>query len=107
MIRNFTHILKLPKHNLRYYVTSLSFKAPPTGVESIKTYWVNEYLVKEGEKVKKDDIICILGTQKANYEMKAEYDGIMRKHLRRPETRTVQGEEFEEGDLVYVLDINS
>lgn len=31
----------------------------------------------------------------------------MRKHLRRPETKTIQGEQFEESDIVYVLDIKN
>lgn len=83
----------------------LTFKAPPTGVESISTYWVIEWIAKLGQQVKKDDLIVILGTDKTNMEMRSEYVGKITQHLRTPMVDDKVTEEFSVGDSVYTIDV--
>jgi 2-oxoglutarate dehydrogenase E2 component (dihydrolipoamide succinyltransferase) len=55
---------------------AVDMKVPPVG-ESITEVTIGEWLKKEGDTVKMDEVICNLESDKANFELAAEADGIL------------------------------
>jgi 2-oxoglutarate dehydrogenase E2 component (dihydrolipoamide succinyltransferase) len=55
---------------------ALEIKVPAVG-ESITEVTIGDWLKKEGDAVKRDDILCTLDSDKASFELPAEADGIL------------------------------
>ena len=61
-------------------------KVPAVG-ESITEVTISQWLKKDGEPVKPDEIICEIDTDKTSFELPAEVGGIL--HIKQPEGATV------------------
>lgn len=55
---------------------AVEIKVPAVG-ESITEVTVGEWLKKEGDTVKVDDVLCTLDSDKASFELPAEADGVL------------------------------
>ncbi len=55
---------------------SVEIKVPAVG-ESITEVTIGDWLKKEGDAVKLDDVLCTLDSDKASFELPAEADGIL------------------------------
>ena len=74
----------------------LDIKIPSVG-ESVKEALLAEWYKKEGETVKKDDVLLVIETDKVTLEVTAEADGIL--HISVPAGKTVAI-----GDVVGAID---
>ncbi|MFC0523321.1 2-oxoglutarate dehydrogenase complex dihydrolipoyllysine-residue succinyltransferase [Pontibacillus salicampi] len=72
----------------------------PELAESITEGTIAEWLVKEGEAVKKGDPILELETDKVNVEVNSDYDGVLSEILKQ------EGEDVEVGDSIAKVDEN-
>ncbi|KGX87335.1 2-oxoglutarate dehydrogenase complex dihydrolipoyllysine-residue succinyltransferase [Pontibacillus litoralis] len=70
----------------------------PELAESITEGTIAEWLVKEGEAVKKGDPILELETDKVNVEVNSDYDGVLAEILKQ------EGEDVEVGDCIAKVD---
>ena len=70
----------------------------PSAGESVNEVYIGGWRKKTGEVVKKDEILVELETQKATFELRAEYSG--RLEVLKPDRDTV----VKPGDLIAVID---
>ncbi|MDD3732553.1 MAG: hypothetical protein PHU88_09290 [candidate division Zixibacteria bacterium] len=66
---------------------------PPLG-ESVVEGTIVKWLKQEGEKVKVDDPLVEIMTDKINVEIPSPHDGVMKKHLVGPDTVVEVGAEI-------------
>jgi 2-oxoglutarate dehydrogenase E2 component (dihydrolipoamide succinyltransferase) len=77
-------------------MSQLEIKVPPVG-ESITEVTIGSWVKKDGESVKRDEIICSLDSDKASFEVAAEADGILR-------IKAQEGDTLPIGGLIAVLE---
>lgn len=80
-------------------MSQLEIKVPPVG-ESITEVTIGSWVKKDGESVKRDEIICSLDSDKASFEVAAEADGVLR-------IKAQEGDTLPIGGLIAVLETNT
>ena len=76
-------------------MATVEMKVPPVG-ESISEVTIGSWMKKDGDVVKRDEIICSLDSDKASFEVAAESDGIL-------QIKVQEGETIPIGTLICVI----
>ena len=66
-------------------MATVEMKVPPVG-ESISEVTIGSWIKKDGDVVKRDEIICSLDSDKASFEVAAESNGVLRIKVQEGET---------------------
>ncbi|MBN1300608.1 MAG: dihydrolipoyllysine-residue acetyltransferase [Melioribacteraceae bacterium] len=77
--------------------STYEFKLPELG-ENITTAQITKVLVKKGEKVKKDDVLIEIETDKATVEVPSEVDGTVK------EVKIKDGDTANVGEVIIIFD---
>lgn len=79
-----------------YFAVKIEIKVPAVG-ESITEATISEWKKKNGETVKRDDVLLVLETDKASVEVVAENDGVLT-------TKAQEGETVQIGSIIGTID---
>ncbi|WP_028668352.1 2-oxoglutarate dehydrogenase complex dihydrolipoyllysine-residue succinyltransferase [Runella zeae] len=80
-------------------MSQIEIKVPTVG-ESITEVTIGSWVKKEGETVKRDEVICSLDSDKASFEVVAEADGVLR-------IKAQEGDVLPIGGLICVIETSA
>ena len=80
-------------------MSQIEIKVPTVG-ESITEVTIGSWVKKDGETVKRDEVICSLDSDKASFEVVAEADGVLR-------IKAQEGDVLPIGGLICVIETSA
>lgn len=80
-------------------MSQIEIKVPTVG-ESITEVTIGSWVKKDGESVKRDEVICSLDSDKASFEVVSEADGVLR-------IKAQEGDVLPIGGLICIIEASA